>query len=190
MALCILARISLGSKVQPLQTVLIFWTKFALKRIPWDKNWKSRHHHSILHTWISQSTAFHLKLTILIFCTKFMQKGYFSSKTEKWTPPLNSAYSNKLRYKISGWTDNFEFLDQICPKRIFLVGNRESEHHRWILHIQICQGTKFQFKLVVCNFWTKFAQERYFGLKTEKINGTIEFCIFELVSVPNFSPNW
>ena len=30
-------------------------------------------------------------------------------------------------------------------------------------------------------FWTKFAQKGYFWLKTEKVNTTIEFCIFDLV---------
>ena len=39
-------------------------------------------------------------------------------------------------------------------------------------------------------FFTKFAQKGCFQSKTETINGAIEFCIFELVSVPNFSLNW
>ena len=37
--------------------------------------------------------------------------------------------------------------------------------------------------------WTKFSQV-YFRSKTKEVNTTIEFCIFELVSVPNFSLNW
>ena len=39
-------------------------------------------------------------------------------------------------------------------------------------------------------FWTKFAQKRCFPSGTEKVNTTMEFCIFELVYVPNFSLNW
>ena len=35
-------------------------------------------------------------------------------------------------------------------------------------------------------FWTKFA---YFQSKTDKIDTTIEFCIFELVFVSNFTLN-
>ena len=40
------------------------------------------------------------------------------------------------------------------------------------------------------DFWTKFAQKRCFRSKTEKLNSTIEFCIFELVWEPNFNLNW
>ena len=39
--------------------------------------------HWILHIQIILGTQFQLKLTILIFWTKFARKGYFSSKTEK-----------------------------------------------------------------------------------------------------------
>ena len=35
-------------------------------------------------------------------------------------------------------------------------------------------------------FWTKFA---YFQSKTDKIDTTVEFCIFELVFVSNFTLN-
>ena len=58
------------------------------------------------------------------------------------------------------------FLDQICPKRVFPLWNRKSEHHHWILHTWIRLGAKFQLKLTILNFWTKFAQEicRVFGI--------------------------
>ena len=48
-------------------------------------------------------------------------------------------------------------------------------------------GTKFQLKLKILILLTKFAQKRYFWSKTEKVNITIEFCIFELVWIPNLS---
>ena len=44
---------------------------------------KSEHHHWILHIWISLSTKFQVKLTVLIFWNKFALKGYFQSKTEE-----------------------------------------------------------------------------------------------------------
>ena len=44
---------------------------------------KGRHHHGILHIWISLGTRFQLKLTILSFWTTFAQKRYFQSKTEQ-----------------------------------------------------------------------------------------------------------
>ena len=43
-------RISLGSKVQLQQTILILWKKFARKKVFSDKNGESEHHNSILHT--------------------------------------------------------------------------------------------------------------------------------------------
>ena len=51
-------------------------------------------------------------------------------------------------------------------------------------------GTKFQLKLAILIFWNKFAQKGCFCSKTEKVNITIEFYIFELVRVPNLSWNW
>ena len=41
-------------------------------------------------------------------------------------------------------------------------------------------GTKFQ-QLIILIFWTKFSQKGYFQSKTNKMNITIEFYIFELV---------
>ena len=42
-------------------------------------------------------------------------------------------------------------------------------------------GTKFQLKLTILIFFTKFAKKRWFRSKTEKVNTTTEYCIFELV---------
>ena len=32
---------------------------------------------------------------------------------------MNFAYLNKSRYQLSAQTNMFDFLDQICPKRVF-----------------------------------------------------------------------
>ena len=48
------------------------------------------------------------------------------------------------------------------------------------MHIEISLGTKFQLKLTILIFWTKFFLKRYFRPKTEKMSSTTEFCIFEL----------
>ena len=72
----------------------------------------------------------------------------------------------------------FYFLNQICSN---------SKHHRWILDFRNSLDTKFQLKLTILIFWTKFAKKGYFQSKAEKLNITIEFCIFELVQEPNFS---
>ena len=80
-------------------------------------------------------------------------------------------------------------MEQICPKSIFPIKNRKIEHQHWIKHIQIRVGTKFQFQLIILTFWTKFAKKGYFRSKTERVNIMIEFCMFELFYVPNFSLN-
>ena len=75
-------------------------------------------------------------------------------------------------------------------KWVFPVYNRKSEHHNWILQIRISLGTKFQLKLKILIFWISFTQKRKFRLETKKVNIIIEFCISNLVYVPNFSLNW
>ena len=86
----------------------------------------------------------------------FLQREYFRSEEKKWTPPLNSEYSNKPRYQVLHWTNNFDVLDQICPKRVFAVENEKSEKHHRILHIQIRPAIKFQLELAILTFWMKF----------------------------------
>ena len=53
-------------------------------------------------------------------------------------------------------------------------------------YIQIGRGTKFQFKQAILIFWTELTRRKYFRSKTEKLNISIEFSIFELVYIPNF----
>ena len=63
-----------------------------------------------------------------------------------------------------------------------MVKKRKSGDHHWILHIEFSLGTKFQLTLTIIIFLTKFAKKgNYFQSKTDKIDTTIEFCIFELV---------
>ena len=89
--------------------------------------------------------------------------------------------SHWLCVSVSTLSRDFDLLDHICPKRVLLVENRKSEHHHWILHIWISLNTKFQVKLTVLIFWTKFGLKGYFQSKMEEVNITTEFWIFELV---------
>ena len=52
------------------------------------------------------------------------------------------------------------------------------EHHHWILHFRISLDTKFQLKLPILIFWTKFAQKGFFWSKTAKVNITIYLFIY------------
>ena len=93
------------------------------------KNGKSQQHHWILHIQIRLAIKFRLKMTILTFCTKFAQKGYFRSKTEK----VNTA----IKFCITEffWVPNFSlnwqssFFGPNFPKRSISSLNRKSEYH-------------------------------------------------------------
>ena len=46
--------------------------------------------------------------------------------------------------------------------------NRKSGQRQWTLHIRISVSTKFQLKLAILIFWTKFAQKCVSGPKQKK----------------------
>ena len=48
-----------------------------------------------------------------------------------------------------------DFLDQICPKRVFLVQNRKNKDHHQIQHIWILLDPKFYRNQTICIFWKK-----------------------------------
>ena len=52
-----------------------------------------------------------------------------------------------------------------------------------MLNIGINLDAKFHFKQSILNFMTKFAQKGYFRSKMKKVNITIQFAIFELISL-------
>ena len=84
------------------------------------------------------------------------------------------------------------FWIKFAQKGEFRSEITKSEYHHWILHIWIRLGPKFQLKLTILTFWTKFVQKEYFQSKTNKMNTTIELCIFELIynHFQNFETIW
>ena len=141
---------------------------------------------SVRHSRVA--TKICLKITLLNFWIKLTQKGYLRTKKMKI---FIEFYIFKL-IKILNFSFNkqFWFSEKISEKSILLVENTKNEHHYWILHIEISLSTNFQFKLTIAYFWTKFAKKgSYFQSKTDKIDTTIEFCIFELIFVSNFTLN-
>ena len=134
---------------------------------------------------------FQLKLTILIFWTKFAQKGYFRFKTERVNTTIEFCIFELNQVPNFSLNRQFWFFRPSLPKKVFLVKKGgKKEHHHWMLHIRINPGTIFQLKLTILISWNKFSQKGCFRFKTEKVNTAIEFCIFELVQVPNFILNW
>ena len=133
------------------------------------KNWKIGHHHWILHIWVSPGTKFQLKLTILIFWTKFAQKGYFQSKSEKMNTTIKFCIFKSVYTPNFSLNWHFKFFWLNLTKKVLPIKNWKIEHHNWILRIWISPGNKFQLKLTILIFWTKIAQRGYFQLKTQKM---------------------
>ena len=112
---------------------LVFVSNFTLNKQFWYfgsnlpkkvfpiKNWKSEHNHWIPHIQISLGTKFPLKLTILIFWTRFSQKGFSGLKQKKLTPHIFHIILHIQINLVQNFSSNweFDFLDQICPKRYF-----------------------------------------------------------------------
>ena len=82
-------------------------------------------------------------------------------------------------------------MEKISKKKVYFRSKtQKNEYHYWVLYIWIIISTNFQLKLTTVTFWTKFANKgRYFQSKTDKIDTTIEFCIFELVFALDFTLN-
>ena len=127
---------------------------------------------------------FSLNWQFWVFGPNLPTKGVLSRKQKNWTSSMNSVYSIYSWYQTSGETDNFDDLDQTCPKNKFSVENRKQKN--WTLAIEFCI---FELVLVLnislkWQFWvfgTKFAQIGYFQSKAEKVSITIEFCAAESV---------
>ena len=51
--------------------------------------------------------------------------------------------------------------------------------------MKLTVGSTCQLKETILDFRTKFAQKEYFQSKAEKVSIAIEYCLLELVNVPN-----
>ena len=100
-------------------------------------------------------------------------------------------YIAKLIHILNfSFNKQFWFLEQISRRKIYFQSKTHKKWTLWILHIQISLSTNFHLKLTIAIFWTKFGKKgSYFQSKTDKTDITIEFCIFELVFVSNFTLN-
>ena len=156
------------------QTILNFWTKFTQESYLCSKTEK-----------VNIIIEFRMFKLVLVpnfswnwhfwsFWPDLPKKGFFGLKHKKWTPLifyiiLHIQISLKGNFS-SKWT--FWFFGPNLPKKVFPVQNWKSEHHHWILHVQFSFGSKFQLKLTILTFLTKFTQEGFFWYKTEKVKTT------------------
>ena len=126
----------------------------------------------------------------MIFSTKFCPKGVYPVKNRKskhhhWILHIQISLGTKFQLKLM----ILIFWNKFARKGCFL-SKAKSKHYHWILHIRISLGPKFQLKMTIFVFWIKFARKGCFPSKKKKVSTSIEFCIFILVLVPNFSLNW
>ena len=70
------------------------------------------------------------------------------------------------------------FFGTNLPKKVHPANNKKSELHLEILHIWISLGTKFQLKLIILSFWTKFVQKVYSSWKQNKQSKDYKCLIF------------
>ena len=122
------------------------------------------------------------------FWLDLLKKGFSDLKQKKWT---THAFYIILHIQIS-LVRNFSSI-LIFWIRFTQKGSSTREYHLVILHIWISLGTKFQLKLIILSFWTKFTQKRYFQSRTEQavqglqafacywvnVNSTVVFKHFE-----------
>ena len=128
---------------------------------------------------------FHLNWQFWFFWPDLPKKGFSGLKQKTWTPHI---FYISLHIQISlvqnfnsKWQSRF-FLPNL-PKKVFPVENTKSEHRPGILHIWISLGVKFQLKLIILSFWTKFTQKRYFKSKTEQAIHGVQAFVFCVVNV-------
>ena len=172
---------------------LSFWTNnFELlnqicpRKIFMVKNRKSEHHHWIPHIQISLLVPnFCFNWQFWFFWPDLSKKGFSGLKQKKWTPHIFYIILHIQISLVQNFSSNWQFwfFGPNLPKKVFPVKNRKSEHHHGILHIWISLGTKFQLKLIILSFWTKFTQKRYFQLKTEQAVQGLQAFAFCVVNV-------
>ena len=115
------------------------------------------------------------------------KKGFSGLKQKNWTPHILYIILHIQISLVWNFSSNWQFwfFGPNLPKKVFPVKNRKSEHHHGILHIWISLGTKFQLKLIILSFWTKFTPKSYFQLKTEQaVQGlqAFTFCVVNFSS--------
>ena len=116
--------------------------------------------------------AFSLNWQFWVFGPNLPKKAcYFQSKTYK----IDTTIEFCIFKLVVVWTftlnKQFWIFGLNLPKRD-MVKSRRSEHDHWIPHIWISAGSKFQPKLTILIYWTRFAQICFFWSKTKKVNIT------------------
>ena len=145
-------------------------------------NWKIEHPYWILHIWISLGTKFQFKLTILVFWPNLQNKVLPISNWKidhpYWVLHFWISTGTKFQLKLT----ILRFWTKFTTKEYLAKIGKKWTTYKFCI-FQISQNQISTSKM-------KFGPKWYFLSKTEKMNTTIELCIFKWVYIPNFSLNW
>ena len=157
-----------------LWTILNFRTKFAEERYLWSKTEKFNIIIEFCLFKLVLVPNFSLNWQFWFFWPDLSKKGFSGLKQKKWTPHIFYIILHIQISLVRNFSSNWQFwfFGPNLPKKVFPVKNSKCEHHQWILHIQISLGTRFQLKLTILIFLTRFTQKGFFWSKTEKVNTT------------------
>ena len=86
-------------------------------------NTKSKYHHCILHIRISLGNKLQVKLRILIFWTKLVQKGEFQSEANKVNIIIVFCIFELVWVPNFGLNRKFWHFGPNLPKKVFPIGN-------------------------------------------------------------------
>ena len=159
-------RISLCIKFHFEQIISNFWTKFTQERYLCSKTEKVNIIEFRLFKLVLVPN-FSLNWQFWFFWPDLPKKGFSGLKQKKWTPHIFYIILHIQISLVRNFSSNWQFwfFGPNLPKKVFPVENRKSEHHHGILHIWISLGTKFELKLIILSFWTKFIQKKVFPVE-------------------------
>ena len=108
----------------------------------------------------------------------------YNRKSEHHHPILLIRIRQGTRFQLKLCGTKFS------QKRVFPVENGKRKHHHLVLHIPISIGTNISsLNWQFCFFESNLLKKCISWVKSKKVNISTEFCILELVYVPNFSLN-
>ena len=148
------------------------------------ENWKKEHYHLILNIRISLSTKSQLNWRFLFFGPNLPKNSVSSHKQKKWTVcSYHVTYAFQSESKLYSYLNVKELL---ARSRRVIWSLSDCNWIRSQNHLVRKRTLNHLAKLVSLTKWlsvclrTKWFWDRV-QLQSEKVNITIEFCIFELI---------
>ena len=149
------------------------------------------HDGTLIHVFTSCNQVISLWIKIKLFFSEYVQLAPLSPKIPNFRLVENNDKSFLIQIKkVTGFKSlriNYWEINQLTSKyqMNFLGKTYKKVHKKETSPPKFTYSTysrdQFQLKLTIFIFWTKLVQKRYFQPKTDTMNTTIEFCIFEYI---------